>query len=189
MNEILSLKITLNRTNPSIWRRVLVPASVTFFDLHHILQISMGWKNSHLFEFMVGDYKIGYVNPLEAFEDMADAKEVLLDLLLLKEGFVFTYLYDFGDGWEHRVEVEKLMAIEEGKIYPVCVDGQLGCPPEDSGGVDGFYYQLSILKDKKHPEYGFIKSWVGRGYDPEKFDVRKVNKELPKFKSYMRQWE
>jgi hypothetical protein len=189
MKDILSIKITLNRTDPPIWRRILVPSSVTFFDLHHILQIGMGWKNSHLFEFLVGDYKLGYINPHEAFEDMADANEVTLDLLLLKEGLAFTYLYDFGDGWEHTVTVENLLEKDKEKNYPICIDGQLNCPPEDSGGTYGFYQTLEILKDKKHSEYEFMKNWVGGGYNPEKFDVEKVNKELPKFKSYMKRWK
>ncbi len=148
----------------------------------------MGWKNSHLFEFLVGDYKIGYNNPQNAFEDIADANEVTLDLLL-KQDLVFTYLYDFGDGWEHTVEVEKLMEKEEGKIYPLCIEGQLACPPEDSGGIHGFYDKLEILQDKKHPEYSFIKAWVGRGYNPDKFNIEKVNKELPKFRKYMNHWK
>jgi len=189
VNQILCLKITLNQTNPAIWRKVMVPASVRFFDLHHIIQISLGWKNSHLFEFQVGDYKIGYIDPNEAFEDTADAGGVTLDLLLTKEGFTFTYLYDFGDNWQHTVEVEKILEKENGKVYPVCTEGQLACPPEDSGGIHGFYDKLEILKDKKHPEYAFIKEWIGRGYDPEKFNIDKVNKELPNFKSYMKHWK
>jgi hypothetical protein len=187
--NILSLKITVNNTNPTIWRKVLVPASVKFFDLHHIIQISMGWKNSHLFEFQVGDYKIGYIDPNEAFEDTADAGEVTLDLLLMKEGFMFTYLYDFGDYWQHTIEVEKILEKEIDKVYPVCTGGQLACPPEGSGGIHGFYENLEILKDPKHPEYKEVKRWLGRGYDPEKFNIDKVNKELPKFKSYMKHWK
>ena len=189
MNQNLSLKITLNKTNPAIWRKVLVPSSVTFFDLHHIIQISMGWKNSHLFEFQVDDYKIGYIDPNEAFEDIADASEVMLDLLLMKEGFTFTYLYDFGDNWQHTVEVEKILEKENDKVYPVCTEGHLACPPEDSGGIHGFHDKLEILKNKKHPEYAFIKEWLGRGYDPDKFNIDKVNKELPRFKRYMKQWK
>lgn len=89
---MLSIKITLYKTKPAIWRKVLVPSAVTFFDLHHIIQISMGWKNSHLFEFQVGDYRIGYIEPNEVFEDTADANEVMLGLRLTKEGLCFTYL-------------------------------------------------------------------------------------------------
>lgn len=187
MQEIISIKISLNNTHPTIWRKVLISSSVTFFDLHHIIQISMGWKNSHLFEFKVGDYKIGYIDPQEAFEDVADAREVALDLLL-KESTTFTYLYDFGDNWEHTVEVEKFREKEDGKVYPLCIDGQLACPPEDSGGFHGFYHNLEIIKDKKHPDYAFVKECLGSGYNPEKFNVEKVNKELPKFKSYRKHW-
>jgi hypothetical protein len=189
VNEIVSLKITLNKTNPAVWRRVLVPGSVTFFDLHHIIQISMGWKNSHLFEFQVDDYRIGYIDPNEEFEDIADANKVTLDLLLTKEGFSFIYLYDFGDNWQHTVEVETILEKENDKVYPVCTDGQLACPPEDSGGIHGFYANLEILNDPKHPEYKEVKRWLGRGYDPEKFNIDKVNKELPKFKSWMKHWK
>jgi hypothetical protein len=189
LNQILSLKITLDNTSPVIWRKVLVPPSVKFFDLHHIIQISMGWTNSHLFEFQVGDYKIGYTDSNEeGYEDVADAGEVVLDLLLMKEGFTFEYLYDFGDHWLHTVVVEKILTKEDGKVYPVCTEGQLACPTEDSGGIDGFYGNLEILKDPKHPEYKDTKRWLGRGYDPEKFDIDKVNKTLPKFKSWMKHW-
>ncbi|MBA4144210.1 MAG: hypothetical protein C0523_00495 [Cytophaga sp.] len=157
MSEIISFKLSLNKTNPCIWRRVLVPASISFFDFHHILQISMGWKNSHLFEFQVGDYKIGYIHPQEAFDDVADAGEVTLDLLL-KEGMTLAYLYDFGDYWMH-------------------------------GGIHGFYRHLEIIKDPRHEEYKEVKRGLGRGYDPEKLDLDKVNKELPKFKKYRKRWQ
>jgi len=186
--EIITLNIRLKETDPAIWRRVLTPASVTFFDLHHIIQISMGWKNSHLFEFQAGDYKIGYIDPFGDYEDTADAGEATLDLLLLKEGLTFTYLYDFGDSWEHTILVEKLLASEAGKVYPVCTDGALACPPEDSGGTFGYYQNLEILKDPKHPEHKEVKRWLGRGYDPERFDIDKVNKELPRFRKYMKRW-
>lgn len=151
----------------------------------------MGWTNSHLFEFQVGDYKIGYVdkNDLhEYYEDVAHASEVPLDLLL-KEDLTFGYLYDFGDSWRHTVEVEKILSKEDGRVYPVCTDGQLACPTEDSGGIHGFYQNLEILKNPKHPEYKDLKRWLGRGYDPEKFNIDKVNKELPRFKKWMKHWQ
>lgn len=188
MEDILALKITLNDTRPAIWRKILVPASVTFFDLHHIIQIGMGWKNGHLFEFEVGEHKIGYISPTDAFEDLADANEVTLDLLL-KPGVEFSYVYDFGDNWIHTVSVEALFEEETGRTYPLCLEGQLACPPEDSGGIHGFYQNLEILKDKKNPDHAALKQWVGRGYNPEKFDISKVNAELPKFKKYMKHWK
>lgn len=190
VDKIIALKITLKDTKPAIWRKVQVPSNVTFFDLHHIFQISMGWTNSHLFEFQVGDYKLGYVNDnLDGMEDTADAGAVLLDLLLLKKGLQFGYLYDFGDYWQHIVVVEKLMEIKKGVVYPVCTGGEMACPHEDSGGIWGHYQNMEIIKDPKHPEYKETKRWLGRGYDPLKFDIDKVNKELPRFKKWMKNWE
>jgi hypothetical protein len=181
----LQLKITLNHTNPPIWRRVLVPADITFFDLHHILQITMGWKHSHLFDFKFGNYIIGYLDE-DAPEDLADANEVTLDTLLTKPGLKFKYFYDFGDGWEHTIEVEKIT--DEVQEYPVCVEGEMNCPPEDCGGIPGFENLLSILNDKGHPEYEEMREWAGR-YNPKKFNMAKINRELPKYKNYMKHWK
>ena len=187
--QMIQLKITLCGTNPLIWRRILIPDSITFFDLHHVIQISMGWSNSHYFEFNVGDYEIGYPNKkFDQSESLADANKVTADALLTKAGIRFTYVYDFGDHWEHTVEVEKFLAEAQGKIRPVCLEGNLNCPPEDSGGLHGFYNLLEILKDKRHPEYREIKTWLGRDYDSEKFDIEKINKKLPRFKKYMKDW-
>jgi len=186
-DAILSVKITLAKSDPAIWRRVLVPSSVTFFDLHHIIQISMGWTNSHLFEFKVGNYKIGYAD--DDHEDVAHANEVTLDLLLMTKGIQFNYIYDFGDSWLHTIKVEEITTREEGKVYPFCLDGALACPPEDCGGIYGYYHNLEILKNPKHPEYKDLKRWLGRGYDPERIDLDKVNRELPKFKKWMKHWK
>ena len=97
MIKVIQLKITLAHTEPPIWRRLLVPDSITFFDLHHIFQIAMGWKNAHLFDFRVGDYVIGYIDQ-DAQEDLADANKVTVDTLISKAGMRLNYTYDFGDG-------------------------------------------------------------------------------------------
>lgn len=163
MDKIIALKVTLKDTKPAIWRKVQVPSDVTFFALNHIIQICMGWTCSHLFEFQVGDYKIGYVSDdLEGCEDTADAGAVLLDLLLLKKGLQFGYLYDFGDYWQHIVLVERLMEIKKGVAYPVCTGGAMACPHEDRGGIPRHYYNMEILKDPKHPEYKDTRRWLGR---------------------------
>ena len=188
-SNAIQIKVTLLGTEPAIWRRIVIPSAISFFDLHHILQISMGWKNSHLFEFHAGDYRIGYLD--EEFEDsdeLADALVVQADLLLGKEKATCIYVYDFGDHWEHALEVEAVEPAND-RILPVCIDGYLNCPPEDCGGIPGFRDMLKILNDKKHPEYRETKTWVGRGYDAAKLDLDKINKELPKYKKYMRHWK
>jgi hypothetical protein len=189
MKQVLEIKVTLDQTDPPIWRRILVPADVTFFDLHHILQIAMGWKNSHLFEFKVGDYKIGYEDDdLEGSDEIANAGAVTLDTLLLKEGLRFSYVYDLGDYWMHTVVVERILAADSQKIYPACIEGELNCPPEDCGSIPGFYHMVEVLKDKSHPEYEDMRTWAGR-YNPSKFNMEKINKELPRYRKYMKDWE
>jgi len=183
----LQIKITLDHTDPQIWRRIIIPDSITFFDLHHILQIAMGWKNSHLFDFKVGDYTIGYLGD-DAPEDLADANEVTVDTVLTKEGMKFHYTYDFGDSWEHTIEVEKIASEEDGQQYPICIEGEMNCPPEDCGGIPGFENMLAILKDRTHPEFQDMYQWAGR-YNPKKFNMAKINRELPKFKKYMKHWK
>lgn len=190
MRDILQLTVILNKTEPLIWRRVLVPATVTFFDLHHIFQIAMGWTNSHLFEFQLGDATIGYRDEqLEGFENVIDANKVRLAKVLKEEGMTFSYLYDFGDYWRHTITVEDILTASPRMTYPVCLHGQLRCPPEDCGSISGFYDLLAILKDKRHPEYKESKAWVGKDYDPDEFDLVKINKELPRYRKYMKHWE
>ncbi len=189
MTDIIQLKITLQETNPPIWRRIQVPKSITFFDLNHIIQIAMGWTNSHIFEFVIHGYTIGWAGDEEnENEQPIDANSVLLGLVLNQPNEKFVFTYDFGDWWEHSVEVEALLPKDE-KTYPVCIDGELRCPPEDCGGIDGYYNILEIIKDKNHRDYDITKTWLGRGYNPAKFDIAKVNKEMPNFKKWMEPWK
>ena len=145
----------------------------------------MGWKNSHLFDFKLGDYTIGYLDD-DAPEDLADANEVTVDTLLTKEGMKFHYTYDFGDSWEHTIEVEKI--INEAQDIPVCIEGEMNCPPEDCGGIPGFENMLGILKDRTHPEFQDMYQWAG-SYNPKKFSLAKINRELSKFKKYIKHWK
>ncbi len=190
MTDIIQLKITLQNTNPAIWRRIQVPKSITFFDLHHVIQVAMGWTNSHLFEFNINGYTLGWKgNKENENEHLVDASTIVLGLLLNNKDEKFKYIYDFGDNWKHLVEVETLQERGETRIYPFCLGGEMRCPPEDCGGIHGFYENLDIIKDKEHPDYQDLKTWLGRGYNPEKFDIEKVNKELPMFKKFMKDWE
>lgn len=100
----------------------------------------------------------------------------------------FLYTYDFGDDWKHSIDVENIQDKEEGRKYPICIGGELNCPPEDCGGIPGYLNLTEILKDKSHPEYEEMREWTGR-YNPQKFNMSKINRELPKFKGYMRMWK
>lgn len=98
--------------------------------------------------------------------------------LLEKEIDSMIYEYDFGDGWKHEVLLEEILERDQNIIYPICVDGAMNCPPDDCGGIFGFYDMLKILKQPKHEEYKSYLMWLGGKYDPEKFDLKKVNKML-----------
>lgn len=182
MDDIIQLKITLKWTKPPIWRRVLVDKKTTFFELHQIIQIAMGWENCHLYEFKIDNYRIG--EPNEEFDDffsgdkLVDASEVTLDSVIANTGEKFEYEYDFGDGWEHQVTAEKFLPRDSKTKYPICTGGKLNCPPEDCGGVGGFYDLLDIIGNKKHPERKEMLEWLGGKYNPEYFDKKAINDEL-----------
>jgi hypothetical protein len=176
--NILQLKITLNRIKPPIWRMVEVKDDITFYELHHVIQIAMGWWNAHLFEFRVGGYKIGITEDGMAPEGTLESKEVKLSRLLDAEKMKFEYLYDFGDNWVHEISVEKITPVNKNKTYPACIGGKRNCPPEDIMGFPGYNNLVKIMKDKNHPEYLGMLEWLGEEYDPEYFDLKETNGEL-----------
>ena len=191
MNEIIQLKVSLEGSDPLIWRTLLINRETTFFELHHIIQLAMGWKNYHLFEFNLDGYRVGMIEENEegyGSNQLLDANKTLLTDIISLEKDRFHYNYDFGDYWMHEVTVEKLLPKEEKTVYPVCVNGELNCPPEDCGGIGGFYNMLKILQDKRHPEYKDMRTWIGKKYDPLAFDTVKVNKQLKQLKKYISRW-
>lgn len=97
---------------------------------------------------------------------------------IVSEGDKLIYEYDFGDGWEHKIRIEKILPAEKGKRYPVCLAGKRACPPEDCGGPPGYERLLEVLRDPKHEEYEETLEWLGGPFDPEAFDVNEVNRML-----------
>lgn len=181
MNTILQLKVTLRGTKPPIWRRVLVENTVTFEALHDIIQTAMGWTNSHLHEFNVNGVRIGQM--LDDFDadfgdGLIDDATVTLHSALTPAVSKFEYLYDFGDSWEHAVVVEKWLTADAAVTYPVCTGGKLHAPPEDCGGIPGFYQLLTVVADKRHPEHEEMLEWLGDEYDPQAFNQQEVNRQL-----------
>jgi hypothetical protein len=175
---MLQMKITLKGVSPPVWRRFMVQDNITFHKLHEIIQEVMGWGNYHLYEFDVKKFRIGL--PDEDIEDMTDSKKLRISALKM-EGLKITYCYDFGDNWEHSILVEKIT--EESGCCPECIAGKRACPPEDCGGPYGYEELLEIRKNPKHPDYKhLIVDWLGRDFDPEAFDVKKVNSRIGKVK-------
>ena len=129
--EIYQLKIRLLGISPMIWRRVLVPASLTLRELHGILQVAMGWEGIHLFLFDVHALRYG------SFELHAGNPEIQLDQFGLRENERFSYVYDMGDHWEHEIRLEAINPPPK-KTYPICTGGSEACPPGDCGGAHGY---------------------------------------------------
>ncbi|MGB6826476.1 MAG: plasmid pRiA4b ORF-3 family protein [Terracidiphilus sp.] len=182
--DVYQIKVTLLWTKPPIWRRLLVPSLMTFEQLHYVLQTAMGWDNSHMHEFSVAKRRIGEPEPSDGFAgftDMSPADDestARICDVLKRAGAKMTYTYDFGDSWEHSIVLEKRLPPDQNTVYPTCLDGQLACPPEDCGGIPGFYRLVDILAHPKHKEHGEMREWVGDNYNPEAFSVDKVNKLL-----------
>jgi len=173
--NIFQLKITLKSSKPPIWRRVLVKNSLKLEDLHYLIQsIFENWDNSHLHVFIVGKETYG-----NSEDDDYDENEVILLDVLPEAGNKMSYIYDFGDNWDHEIVLEKVLKIEKGQEYPICIDGKRACPYEDSGGVWGYESKLEITKDPKHACYKEVVEWMNEGdFDPEYFDLEKINKQL-----------
>jgi len=177
---VYQVKVTLNDSKPLIWRRVRVTDSTTLARLHGILQAVMGWEDYHLHEFIVAGIQYGMPDPdYDVFRDVvADERRVKLRELLPGEGFRFAYVYDSGDNWEHEVLFEKTLPPEPGVRYPVCIGGKRACPPEDCGGIWGYYGLLEALRDPKHPEHEDLTEWVGGEFDPDEFDLEATNRKF-----------
>ncbi len=179
--EIYQLKVTLRYTKPPIWRRLLVPAGLTLEVLHDVLQLAMGWTDSHLHEFRVGQQPYGIPDPedqLTGLPTVGDERRVHLFTVLGKAGAKATYTYDFGDCWEHAIAVEKVLPPEPGVAYPICVGGKRQCPPEDCGSIPGYYNLLEVIRDPTHEEHEDMMDWLGGEYDPDAFSVDDVNRRL-----------
>ena len=177
---IYQLKIALKDIRPPIWRRVLVPGDVSLATLHRIIQAVMGWADYHLHEFAIGDVNYGPPSPSDWYP-AKDERKATLSQVAPKEGMKFTYTYDFGDGWEHVITVEKRLPPDPDAHYPVCIAGKRACPPEDCGGVWGYANLLEIIQNPRHEEYEEMMEWLGGEFDPAAFDLEVVNRALKRF--------
>jgi hypothetical protein len=175
-NSIFQIKITLTRTDKPIWRRILVPSNLNLERLHDAIQISMGWNFAHLFEFTVGDRRYGEPDPYAiAGEQVFHAKNLKLSSIFDRGIQKFSYLYDFGDHWEHEILIEKQVESKDQRRYPVLVHGERRCPPEDVGGIDGFEEFLNAIQDSNHEDHQHFLDWAGDDYDPNDIDLDRLN--------------
>lgn len=178
------LKVSLEGIEPTIWRRLQVPGDANLGWLHAVIQVAMGWTNSHMHQFIVG--KRLYSDPhLELDDDLSVLDENTTTIIEVapRAKTAFVYEYDFGDSWEHRITVEKILNWDSTAAgVAQCLDGARACPPDNCGGVWGYANLLEVIMDPKHEEYEDMMEWLGGKFDPEAFDRDRINKYLRKLK-------
>lgn len=181
-DAVFQIKVTLRGIRPLIWRRLQVPATYSFWDLHVAIQDAMGWRDCHLHEFRVQpaprrhSLRIGIPDD-DAFEGdrpILPGWDVPIAKYLDARRNLASYVYDFGDDWRHRLVLERVVPRLPGNRYPVCIAGERKCPPEDVGGVPGYEEFLRAIADPDHEEHDSYLSWVGGSYDPDAFDPQSV---------------
>jgi hypothetical protein len=180
--RLYQFKITLSGLQPPVWRRIQVK-NCTLDKLHEHIQTAMGWTNSHLHHFRIDGTLFG--DPLlmeEDFDEMnyQDSTITKIREVLPRGGkrFQFEYEYDFGDSWSHEVLFEGCPRAEPGCRYPLCVEGERACPPEDIGGTSGYQDFIETLVEVDHEDHDDSLKWIGGRFDPDEFDAMKVTRRM-----------
>jgi len=189
MNEMMGrfymLKISLVDIEPVIWRRFMVPGFITLDRLHDVIQIVMGWKDSHIHEFTIG--KKRYTEYPESREDGLECGQYRLVNLIKQKGRTFRYRYDFGDNWEHELLIEDSDYFNQDlETMLFCLGGERACPPEDVGGAPGYHEFCRVVKDRKHKDRKRLLKWAGGSFKSEYFDAGAVNDELQRYLRWSR---
>jgi hypothetical protein len=181
---VYQMKVKLEDISPPIWRRIQVTNNTTLGKLHRILQIIMGWSDYHLHEFIIDGVSYGVPDKDSMFEMQYDKNEknVKLSQVVSKEQTKFTYVYDFGDYWQHKILTEKILPQEPDMQYPICIKGKRTCPPEDCGGAGGYEEFIETIQYPDHPEHDEMLEWAGGSFNPEAFDIDEINRELRKIR-------
>ncbi len=182
LRETYQLKIGLKGSKPPIWRRFLIDNSATLPELHVAVQFIMGWTNSHLHQFIANNTYYGIADPeFDMGVDIEDESKYRLSHFLKKEKDTIIYEYDFGDGWEHMITLEKTIPFDPKQKLPSCIKAKGACPPEDVGGIWGYYDFLDAIIDPNHPEYENYKEWIGGDFDPDLCNVDEINQLLAEY--------
>lgn len=175
-DAIAILRIELEDIEPLIWRRVAVPASMNLKAIHSVIQTAMGWLDYHLWEFTANGSKYGILIPNDPDwnERTENAAVTKLSALLTAGVKEISYTYDMGDNWQHRIIVEQLEPAEPGTPYPRFLGGERRCPPEDCGGLPGYYDFLDNIASKQSKKRKAALDWYGRPYDPDNIDEQQI---------------
>ena len=181
-DQIARIRITLEDMKPAIWRRVELPVTNSLKTLHLAIQACMLFENYHLFRFDVGDaaYGIRFDDDDAFMVRTRDAAHMRINKLVERGITSFTYTYDFGDNWRHRIEIEEISSTIPGTNYPRFVDGERRAPPEDVGGTPGFEEFLEAMSKPRHPERKSMIEWYGRPFDPADISPDEISARMAK---------
>jgi hypothetical protein len=169
---VYQLKVTLQDIKPPIWRRIQVRGDITLLKLHKILQAAMEWEDYHLHQFIVGETYYAIPSPEDPWpRETKNERRARLFQLAPAEKARFIYEYDFGDSWRHEIVVEKILNPEKIPEHPVCLGGRRSRPPEDCGGIGGYYDFVEAVSNPEHPEHDGMLDWAGGEFDPEEDKV------------------
>ena len=181
--QAIQLTVSLRHIKPRIWRRLLVPASLTLRELHAVIQAAMGWDDYHLHLFEIAGVLYGDVEEID--DGPIGNEEAFTIGQAAEKASTFRYEYDFGDGWEHDIRVDKVLP-SLGIGTPQLTGGSRACPPEDCGGPWGYQELLDVLADPSHPEHQERLEWAGGEFDPEAFDIEATNANLDLYHRHTR---
>ena len=178
--HVYQLHVALLDLEPTIWRTILVPETLTLARLDRVVQAAMGWTNSHLHQWRIQEQRYGIPDPdWDTPEELLDERKYTLGGVLGEHVDAFGYEYDFGDGWQHRVTVDKrLPADPERNTWPMCIAGANACPPEDVGGPPGYIDFVQAILDPTHEEHLQVWRWNGGPFDPAAFSLNDANRAI-----------
>ncbi|TXN06686.1 plasmid pRiA4b ORF-3 family protein [Methylobacterium sp. WL103] len=179
-SRIARLRITLDDTEPTVWRTVEVPLSASLKLLHEVIQAAMPFQDYHLFQFQEGSARYAIPHPEWPDVNTRSAKTTKLGALVDRGTTAFAYTYDFGDNWQHTITVEELGPADPTVAYPRFLDGARRAPPEDVGGTMGFEEFLEAVTKPRHRERKRMLEWYGGPFDPDELDRETIEAGMAK---------
>ena len=186
----LTFNIELEHTDPKVTRSFKVSPLISMYELHHIIQIVMGWTNSHIYQFNHVENIIADTRLVDdELGPVTDVKGVMVTQVFSHVGNTVTYEYDFGDGWMHHLELVEISTHPIDEVLPQIIGGENACPPEDCGGTYGYKELKEVLMNPKHPEYKSSKRWVGSTFDPMVCDLKTIQQNLGKLGKLIDEYE
>lgn len=178
-----TLRIELLDVKPTVWRRLVVPADIQLLSFHQVLQVALGWTNSHLHEFRIDGVRFASPDPHGIdTAPKVDERHLNLAEAVQRRARVFEYIYDFGDDWHHAVVLEEIYTKPVQRKSARCLAGENACPPEDVGGPSGYDDLRAALADPQHEAHEDFMALYGEGFDPTHFDRATVNRALKRLR-------